>query len=113
MEKQTGPAWAVKGLAVITAFAALTGLAGCNATEWSNPKKTAAETRADTSACNKLGEEDALERSGRPRADSGPPGGPRPGLQGTSPMEMHDQRAAAHDFHSSFDTCMESKGYTR
>ena len=97
---------------MVTALTALAALAGCSVTEWTNPKKTAAETRADIAACNQLGEEDALERSGTPRADSAPPGGPRPGLQGTSPMEMHDQHAAARDFRTSFDSCMESKGYT-
>ena len=35
-----------------------------------------AETKADIAACNKLGEEDALERTGTPRADTMPRGGP-------------------------------------
>jgi hypothetical protein len=97
----------------MAAVAALVGLTGCDTTEWSNPKKSAAETKADIAACNKLGEEDALDRTATPRADTAPRGGPVPGGRGNTPMDLANHSAAARDFHSSFNNCMESKGYTR
>jgi hypothetical protein len=97
----------------MTAVAALVALAGCDTTAWSNPKKTAADTKADIAACNQRGEEDALERNAMPRADTAPRGGPVPGGRGNTPMDLADHSAAARDFRSSFDNCMESKGYTR
>ena len=45
-----------------------------------------------------------------------PPSGPVPGGAGSaglSPMQMHDRDVAKRDYHSSYDNCMESKGYRR
>jgi len=112
--KQTGPERTVKGLSRVGLVALLAFVGGCsNASEWHNPAKSEAELHADMDICDKTGEEDALLKSGRPRADTAPPGGPTAGSFGRSPMQMHDQDATARDFHSSYDSCMESKGYTR
>ena len=128
MTKQTGPAEAVKTQGRMTprgalrrgscvAFAGL-ALAACSSTGgWTSPEKSKADAQADMQVCEKQSEEDALQRSGHARADYGmPPGGPVPGGAGSagpSPMQMRDHDAAARDYHSSYDNCMESKGYTR
>ncbi|TAL00545.1 MAG: hypothetical protein EPO08_13250 [Rhodospirillaceae bacterium] len=113
MTKQTGPEWAVKRFGRLAVLAAAIILPGCSSTGgWTHPDKSPAEVRADMDACDKIGEEDTLLREGRARADSGPPGGPTAGNLGPSPMQMHDQSEATRDFHRSYDSCMESKGYT-
>jgi hypothetical protein len=120
LRKQTGPERTVKGLGrpnkaqdSLAALAVLAVLAGC-AGGWTHPTKNKADMQADMDFCDKQSEEDALLRAGRSRTDYGmPPSGPTAGSYGQSPMQMHDRDATAQDFRSSFDSCMESKGYTR
>jgi hypothetical protein len=110
--KQTGPGWTVKALA--PAGTVLFLLAACSGAGWTQAGKSAADLDADRAACDRLAEEDALSRAGRQRADYGaPPGGPTAGSYGRSPMEMRDREVTAQDFRSTFDRCMEGKGYTR
>ena len=120
--KQTGPAGTVKApvgppgkslRVIVMTLSAAALLSGC-ASGWSHPSKTPEEARADDTQCNQEAETDSLLRAGRPRGDFGAvPGGPTAGSLGPSPMEMKDRDRVTQDFHSGYDSCMESKGYTR
>ena len=120
--KQTGPAGTVKGSlgtvmqgrlrALLLPLALGAALSGC-AGGWSNPSKTPDEVRADEAQCNQEADEDSRLRAGASRADRAPPGAPTAGSLGPSPMEMRDRDRVTQDFRSGYDSCMESKGYTK